>query len=238
MYKLIPTRGGLSNAVVRCASVVVPLVLIAGLAAYPMLDERNWRPATGTSSDANLNRLIEAIFAGDAERARRVLEMDTLNVNTLDAWGVTPLEHAIVCSRQHSGTGLVQLLLDHGADVDRADSWGHTPLMWALSLNNEAAAGLLLDAGANPNARRPDGATPLHVTSFSGGNAANVRRLLAAGADPTTRDRDGKTAADYARDSDLTEVTQILESGACSRPELARDATGRDVVSTEAAAIR
>jgi len=45
----------------------------------------------------------------------------------------------------------------------------------------------LLDAGANINARRGDGATALHLAAF-GGNAALVDKLLARGADATLRD--------------------------------------------------
>jgi hypothetical protein len=56
--------------------------------------------------------------------------------------------------------------------------------------SEEGVVRLLLEAGADPNARNPTlGDTPLHHAS----SLETARRLIAAGADPNARDNDGET---------------------------------------------
>ena len=52
-------------------------------------------------------------------------------------------------------TEIVRLLIDHGANVDRADGWGEPPLVYAARLGFAGAVKLLLEKGADacrPNA--------------------------------------------------------------------------------------
>lgn len=76
-------------------------------------------------------------------------------------WGgaTTPLEAAVLEGHQ----ALVDLLIEHGADVNRAVEDGFTPLMTAISLRNLHMVHALLEAGANPTAINGEGDTPLTI---------------------------------------------------------------------------
>ncbi len=134
----------------------------------------------------------------------------------------------------------IKALLAHGAEVDLPNVFQITPLMAAASMSGSSRGGtgsaiiggvpqqdaiqaramrvmdLLLDAGANINARVTDsrtrtakltayiqgrdheGQTALFAAAESGWDKV-VKHLLDRGADPAVRDAAGKTALDYAR---------------------------------------
>ena len=127
----------------------------------------------------------------------------------------------------------MKALLAHGAEVDLPNVFQITPLMAAVGMSGSARGGggppqednqarivkvvdLLLDAGANVNARVIDshthtakmvayvqgrdheGQTALFAAAEAGANTV-VKHLVERGADATVRDRAGKTALDFAR---------------------------------------
>ena len=65
------------------------------------------------------------------------------NVNKQDEDGDSALHLVIPCSNQ-----LVELLIDHGADIDAVNDSGFTPLMIAYSKSNLGNAFTLVQAGA------------------------------------------------------------------------------------------
>lgn len=88
---------------------------------------------------------------------------------------------------------LVELLLDHGADVNAEANDGRTPLHEAV--HNGRRSGvveLLIARGANVNAATDGGVTPLHHAADSGRNDA-ATLLLARGANVNARDDWGRT---------------------------------------------
>ena len=80
------------------------------------------------------------------------------NENGTDAVGATL---HIACKNGH--TDAVQLLLDGGAEVDRANKDGSTPLIIACFNGHVDAARLLLDKGADINRANNQGTTPLAI---------------------------------------------------------------------------
>ena len=84
------------------------------------------------------------------------------------------------------------------ADVNARNEYGGTSLMAAAYVSTEIVK-LLLDAGADANARAQDGITALMLAAMSG-NAETVSLLLDAGADASVIDAVGKTAWDYAKE--------------------------------------
>ena len=76
----------------------------------------------------------------------------------------------------------MELLLEHGAAVSETDRNGETPLHQVADMRQApqgpaaAMATLLLDLGADPNARNWDDVTPLHQAVCA--NHADVVRLL------------------------------------------------------------
>jgi len=72
---------------------------------------------------------------------------------------VTPLHVAV----DNFNLGLVEFLLDHGADVNVRDAQGRTPLHFAVINRDIELVRVLLDAEADPNARDAAGLTPLQA---------------------------------------------------------------------------
>ncbi|XP_027360317.1 ADP-ribosylation factor GTPase-activating protein AGD1-like [Abrus precatorius] len=60
---------------------------------------------------------------------------------------------------------MVELLLQHGADVNAIDSRGRTPLHYCIMRGKNAAAKVLITRGANPAAEDEEGNTPLKLAS-------------------------------------------------------------------------
>ncbi|MBV9506634.1 MAG: ankyrin repeat domain-containing protein [Acidobacteriia bacterium] len=166
--------------------------------------------------------LLFAARQGDLESARLLVEHGA-DVNLGDPDGTTPLIVAII----NLHYDLAGFLLNHGADPNAADGKGRTPLYAAVDmhtmdittrptpkipdkLDSAAVARLLLEKGANPNARLlkfipprgvldgPDmtmgeGATPF-IRAAHSGDVALMRLLMEHGADPKITTKAGTTA--------------------------------------------
>jgi len=112
----------------------------------------------------------------------------------------------------------VRELLAEGHPADETDEYGVTPLMWAARHNAVHAMAVLLDAGADVNARDTDNRwTPL-LHAIHRQRADAVALLLERGADPNMATPSGVTplmmAADDARPA---MVKVLLEYGADPR---------------------
>ena len=92
-------------------------------------------------------------------------------INSRNSEGETLLHLAVIGN--HYLTNLTQsgleyqyatvlLILDHGADIEAKDLSGRTAAFSAVERSNGTILSLLLDRGANVNARMDDGATLLH----------------------------------------------------------------------------
>jgi ankyrin repeat protein len=63
---------------------------------------------------------------------------------------------------------ILELLLQHGADVVHRDGYGFTPLHWACRRGRKEATHFLIDRGADIEEQTLDGSTPLHCVCFEG----------------------------------------------------------------------
>jgi ankyrin repeat protein len=114
---------------------------------------------------------------------------------------------------------VVRFLLDSGTliEADEIGLYGGKPLHWAAE-HAPACVALLLERGANPNARNLmkgdfEGFTPLHMMARQSEQELECARLLlAAGADPTLLDARGQTALDVAKANGRERVVQFLAS--------------------------
>jgi ankyrin repeat protein len=99
------------------------------------------------------------------------------------------------------------------AGVNYRDDRGATPLMYAAAIGNAAELKLLLDAGADVNARNAFEATAL---IWAGGDAQKVRMLVGHGADVQVRSKLGRNPLILAakRNGSASLVLCLLDHGA------------------------
>jgi len=116
----------------------------------------------------------------------------------------------------HAGESeVVRVLIEAGANPNRADSQGITPLMVASQRNDPELVQRLLAAGARPNSANSTGMTALHFAASSDAPAV-VSMLLDAGADLQICSIRDITPLDLALLTESTRaVIPLMERGAC-----------------------
>jgi len=119
--------------------------------------------------------------------------------------GATPLFAA--AARGHPG--LILLLLEKHADVERAKSDGVTPLHIAVQRAHLESVRLLAERKASVDQERNDGASPMH-TAARNGHAEMVHLLLELGAAVDKERKNGTTPLYAAVQYGKTEVARLL----------------------------
>ena len=145
---------------------------------------------------------------GDTDEVAALLSMDNRLTRTFDADGWSPLHLAA-----HFGhADVVSLLLHNNAPVDlrSANQMANTALPAALAGRRADVVPILLDAGADVNARQHGGWTALHAAAANG-DGALVELLLSRGADAAIANDAGVTAAAIARDRGHGAIAELLE---------------------------
>jgi ankyrin repeat protein len=172
------------------------------MAMYTRKPEEAERLAAG----ARLN-IWEAAALGRDERVAELVREDSGLTNAWSPDGFTPVGLAAFFG--HSSTA--RILLDAGADVGAVarNEMKVQPLHAAAAAKEIEILRLLLERGADPNARQHVGYTAL-MECARGGRDDMVSLLLAHGADPTLRTDDGKSASDIASESGHTAIVERL----------------------------
>jgi len=187
-----------------------------------------------------MNDPIAAIQSGDAAKLKALLDQDPASASARDRAGVSALMHALYRSRND----LRDLLLASGLQLDifeaatlgrtdrlaellrqdrnQANTWsgdGFTPLHLAAFFNQEPAARLLLENGANHDAvaRNPMKVVPLH-SAAAGRSLGVARALLEHGASPNPRQEQGWAPIhSAAQNGDKAMLELLLKHGADPR---------------------
>jgi len=126
-----------------------------------------------TTDDDGVTALDWAIFCCKGDVVRKLIDLGA-DVNHVDRRGeFTPLMYTASSLRGHFLRGtqeqrneIAQVLIEHGADVNRTMDGGQTVLHFAVVDKNLKLVRTLLKAGANPNAKSKQGYTPLDVARF------------------------------------------------------------------------
>ncbi|XP_058492823.1 poly [ADP-ribose] polymerase tankyrase-1-like isoform X3 [Solea solea] len=153
------------------------------------------------------DELLEAARSGNEEKLMALLT--PLNVNCHASDGRKSTSQKMLSTPLHLAAGynrvrIVQLLLQHGADVHAKDKGGLVPLHNACSYGHFEVTELLLKHGACVNAMDLWQFTPLHEAASK--NRVEVCSLLLShGADPTLLNCHSKSAVDMAPTPELKE---------------------------------
>jgi uncharacterized protein len=137
----------------------------------------------------------EACALGERDRARELLQNDPSLLHSYSDDGF-PIAGLPIFFRHPE---LARELIERGADVNAAarNAQRVAPVHAAATVCDHQTMKLLLERGADPNARQQLGFTPLHGAA-SHGDVEMAKLLIAHGADPRARTDDGKNAADVA----------------------------------------
>jgi ankyrin repeat protein len=137
-----------------------------------------------------VSSIVTWTYEGQDGLIAQELARDPLLAELRDEAGTPLIHHAAEALH----LSIVSLLLDHGASIAGTDPNGETPLHRLADMRRvptgkaSVMAMLLLDRGADPNARNWDDVTPLHG-AVRARNLEVVEVLLARGADPNARDK-------------------------------------------------
>ena len=155
--------------------------------------------------------VFEASTLGDLETVRTFVSGATALVNAFAADGFYPLGLAAFFGHR----AIVEFLLKNGADVSLSarNAQKVTALHAGATRGDAEIVRMLLEAGADPNARQERGFAPLH-SAAANGNAPVVELLLKHGARADAKADDGKTPADMATEQGHSDLAEMLKKAA------------------------
>lgn len=169
------------------------------------------RPTMPTATDLD-HQLIAAAWKNDLAAARRLITAGA-DVNAVD----DTVQSAFLIAASEGYVELLDLTLQHRADVRSLDSYHGTALIRAAERGHADVVGRLLKAGVAVDHVNNLGWTALHEAVLLGKGTSQyvdtVRLLIAAGADRTKpAERDGVTPVQGAKKLGQTAVTAVLET--------------------------
>lgn len=117
-----------------------------------------------------------------------------------------PLHNAAKNNAQET----VNILLNHGVDVNAKNKYDATPLHYAARENAHETVEALLNKGADVNAKNVYGDTPLHDAAWNNAREV-VEVLLSQRANVNARNKDDETPLHTAQSNNALEVAKILQ---------------------------
>ncbi len=155
--------------------------------------------------------MVESLRAGNLKGFLSAASDDPKLLNTRGPEGSTPFMYAVL----YASPSTLEKLLELGADSNKPNDAKATALMWAAADFNKTR--LLLQHGADVNARSSDMRTPLMIAARRPGNSATVKLLLDRGAKPNPNDHpavESSPLTEAATAGDAASVELLLSHGA------------------------
>jgi ankyrin repeat protein len=161
-------------------------------------------------SGASLD-IFEAAALGKTEKVKALLKDDSSLVNAYSVDGFMPLGLATFFGHRET----VETLLAAGAPVNAPsrESMKMNALGSAMAAERTDIARILIDHGADVNAKAENELTPLH-TAAARGNMESAMLLLDQGADINAMTADGKTPLAYAEERNHPGMVDFLQNRA------------------------
>jgi ankyrin repeat protein len=106
--------------------------------------------------------------------------------------------------------GVIQLLIERGANTEVANKTGDTPLVAAARIGYDDAVRYLHSKGASLNHQNRGGATAVTLLSGNSVRLGTLKLLLSLGADPNIQDHYGNTALHWAAQAANLDVLRVL----------------------------
>ncbi len=190
-------------------------------AAYGSIEAMNMLLEAGADVSAKNAFDVTALHwcSGDLAKVRLLVSKGA-DVNARSKQGRTPL---LIAAAHDGAFEIVKLLIEKGADISAKDFGGSTALLLATDANDTNTISLLLEKGADANARTGlspinfAGQTPL-MNAAGHGNVEAIKMLLAKGADVNASNaKDGPTVKNGP--IALASLTPLLQSVAYAGPE-------------------
>jgi ankyrin repeat protein len=157
--------------------------------------------------------IFEACMAGAEERVVELVsrQRDLTKSYSPDGW--TPLHLAGFFNHP----ALTEALLTYGAEVNAQsrNALANAPLHAAAAGRSRESVRILLEHGADANARQHGGWTALHAASQTG-DVELVRLLIASGADVQARADNNQNALDLAMTGGHQPVVDVLDEYAAT----------------------
>src|SRR5712692_5523524 len=170
---------------------------------------------TALAQAQDTGQLFSAIRQDDIKAVESLLRQG-VDPNSRNQEGATALMYAAL----DAGPSMMKLLLANKADPNGQNSAGATALMWAAGDADKVR--LLIEAGADVNAKSKLGRTALIIATTSAGNVETVRLLLAEGADPKLVDGNGDGPVGSASCAGCAAVRREVLANGGSTAELVR----------------
>ncbi|XP_026425973.1 ankyrin-2-like isoform X1 [Papaver somniferum] len=165
--------------------------------------EKGANPDGSNDPNSTANTPLHYAVLGGDRKIQTLLLSNGIRINVATRSG-TALSYAAVLGQVDA----VKVLLDHHADPNVEMLGVVTPVNSTIINNSLQIMDLLLQAGADPNAKSC-GFAPL-ILAVNYGLTQFVVRLLEAGADPNVTDIKGMTAVENAAKEGSNEIVEIL----------------------------
>lgn len=151
----------------------------------------------------------EACAFGDEVRVHELLRKDPLLLDSYSDDGYPSVSLAIFFGQSH----IARELIERGAavNVTARNAQKVAPIHAAASVGNRDMVRLLLERGADPNARQERGFVALHTAALHG-DIDMAKMLLEHGADLRAASDDGKTPETFAQEKGHSAFVDWLRS--------------------------
>ena len=168
-------------------------------------DTKIYSTKNGWSFEVGLTPLHGASWEGSAVTVRRILDIDTVDVNVEDSSKEVPLHYAAF---NNNSEAIKELLKEKNVVVNTGST---SPLHYASQANSvDALKELCKHPDIEVNAQSSDGFTPLHLAGMENSKEAAKELLKHPKININAHDNNGNTPLHAALEEDSKKTTKLL----------------------------